>query len=226
MLVLDLFRGVPRRDVTRRDGSVTQEKAKYKDAFEELRSLKREIEHLHMLLEQSRTRLQRDFEQWMGLMARQGAQQQQQQSPQAAAAAGASVASSTDFSRAAGGGAGAMNRSTSFGSQPEAAAAAHAATAWGGAGAARGGSAGSRPASASQQQRCAEESTAGQARRAAFKSGPEKGPWCVHSPHLPACAGRRWRARSRSPPPSKPGGPRTQAPGARATAPPSGERAP
>eukprot|EP00798_Chlamydomonas_sp_ICE-L_P003531 gene3531-13598_t len=33
----------------------------------------REIEHLHMMLEQSRVRLQRDFEQWLGLMSRQGA---------------------------------------------------------------------------------------------------------------------------------------------------------
>ncbi|EFJ44923.1 hypothetical protein VOLCADRAFT_33021, partial [Volvox carteri f. nagariensis] len=41
-----------------------QEKARYKDAFGQLRELKKEIEHLHMLLEQSRTRLQRDFEQW------------------------------------------------------------------------------------------------------------------------------------------------------------------
>ena len=31
-----------------------------------------------MLLEQSRLRLQRDFEQWMGLMSRQQQQQQQQ----------------------------------------------------------------------------------------------------------------------------------------------------
>ncbi len=55
-----------------------QEKARYKDSFNQLRELKKEIEHLHMLLEQSRTRLQRDFEQWMGLMLRQQQQQQQQ----------------------------------------------------------------------------------------------------------------------------------------------------
>ncbi|PNW88606.1 hypothetical protein CHLRE_01g036800v5 [Chlamydomonas reinhardtii] len=55
-----------------------QEKARYRDAFNQLRELKKEIEHLHLLLEQSRTRLQRDFEQWMGLMLRQQQQQQQQ----------------------------------------------------------------------------------------------------------------------------------------------------
>ncbi|KAG2448578.1 hypothetical protein HYH02_006469 [Chlamydomonas schloesseri] len=55
-----------------------QEKARYRDAFNQLRDLKKEIEHLHLLLEQSRTRLQRDFEQWMGLMLRQQQQQQQQ----------------------------------------------------------------------------------------------------------------------------------------------------
>ncbi|KAG2496239.1 hypothetical protein HYH03_005837 [Edaphochlamys debaryana] len=58
--------------------AMEQEKTRYKDAFGQLRELKKEIEHLHMLLEQSRTRLQRDFEQWMGLMLRQQQQQQQQ----------------------------------------------------------------------------------------------------------------------------------------------------
>ncbi|GLC59507.1 hypothetical protein PLESTB_001494800 [Pleodorina starrii] len=62
--------------------AMDQEKTRYKDAFGQLRELKREIEHLHMLLEQSRTRLQRDFEQWMGLMVRQQQQQQQQQQHQ------------------------------------------------------------------------------------------------------------------------------------------------
>lgn len=47
-----------------------QEKARYKVAFEELRGLKGEIEHLHMLLEQSRVRLQRDFDGWLVLMGR------------------------------------------------------------------------------------------------------------------------------------------------------------
>uniref|UniRef100_A0A7R9YQE6 Kinesin-like protein n=1 Tax=Chlamydomonas euryale TaxID=1486919 RepID=A0A7R9YQE6_9CHLO len=50
---------------------IEEEKRRYKDAFGQLRDLKKEIEHLHMLLEQSRARLQRDFEQWMGMMARQ-----------------------------------------------------------------------------------------------------------------------------------------------------------
>ncbi|KAG2448579.1 hypothetical protein HYH02_006470 [Chlamydomonas schloesseri] len=54
-----------------------QEKARYRDAFNQLRDLKKEVEHLHLLLEQSQTHLQRDFEQWMGLMLRQQQQQQQ-----------------------------------------------------------------------------------------------------------------------------------------------------
>jgi len=48
-----------------------QEKGAYKEAFARLRELKQEIEHLQMLLEQSRTKLQRDFEHWMTLMLRQ-----------------------------------------------------------------------------------------------------------------------------------------------------------
>ena len=48
-----------------------QEKACYKEAFEGLRELKHEIEHLQLLLEQSRMKLQRDFEQWLQLMLRQ-----------------------------------------------------------------------------------------------------------------------------------------------------------
>ena len=48
-----------------------QEKVAYKEAFARLRELKQEIEHLQMLLEQSRTKLQKDFEQWMTLMLRQ-----------------------------------------------------------------------------------------------------------------------------------------------------------
>lgn len=50
-----------------------QEKESYKASFDQLRNAKREIEHLHMLLEQSRVRLARDFEQWMGFMGRQAA---------------------------------------------------------------------------------------------------------------------------------------------------------
>ncbi|PNG99849.1 Kinesin-like protein KIF6, partial [Tetrabaena socialis] len=66
---------------TRCKAAMEQEKSRYKDAFGQLRELKKEIEHLHMLLEQSRTRLQRDFEQWMGLMLRQQQQQQAGQAP-------------------------------------------------------------------------------------------------------------------------------------------------
>lgn len=45
-----------------------------------MRGLKGEIEHLQMLLEQSRQKLQNDFQQWMALIARQ--QQQQDASVQ------------------------------------------------------------------------------------------------------------------------------------------------
>ncbi|GFH05644.1 kinesin-like protein [Haematococcus lacustris] len=54
---------------------IEKEKLAYKDGFEKLRTLKQEIEHLTLLLKQSRTRLLKDFEQYMALMARQGAQQ-------------------------------------------------------------------------------------------------------------------------------------------------------
>ncbi|GIM04993.1 hypothetical protein Vretimale_9468, partial [Volvox reticuliferus] len=77
-----------------------QEKARYKDAFGQLRELKKEIEHLHMLLEQSRTRLQRDFEQWLGLMLRQQQQQEQQGAPpETMAAAGMLVPNASPHSR-------------------------------------------------------------------------------------------------------------------------------
>ena len=38
--------------------------AAYKENFSRLRDLKKEIEHLQMLLEQSRQKLQADFEKW------------------------------------------------------------------------------------------------------------------------------------------------------------------
>ncbi|KAG1675136.1 hypothetical protein FOA52_003359 [Chlamydomonas sp. UWO 241] len=60
---------------------IDQEKGRYKGAFQQLRDLKAEIEHLHMLLEQSRARLQRDFEQWMEMMGRQREQQGGPSSP-------------------------------------------------------------------------------------------------------------------------------------------------
>ncbi|GLI60663.1 hypothetical protein VaNZ11_002864, partial [Volvox africanus] len=77
-----------------------QEKTRYKDVFGQLRELKKEIEHLHMLLELSRTRLQRDFEQWMGLMLRQQQQQQEQQGApsEAMTAAGMPVPSTSPHS--------------------------------------------------------------------------------------------------------------------------------
>ena len=64
-----------------------QQKAAYKEAFAGLRELKQEIEHLQMLLEQSRTKLHRDFEHWMALMLR-------QQQPASAVTAGALTADS------------------------------------------------------------------------------------------------------------------------------------
>ncbi|CAD7696223.1 unnamed protein product [Ostreobium quekettii] len=51
--------------------ALEKEKSKYKEAFYALRELKKEIEHLQMLLEQSRVRLQKDFELWLRLTARQ-----------------------------------------------------------------------------------------------------------------------------------------------------------
>lgn len=79
----------PDPEEERAKAAIEQEKTSYKGAFDQLRSLKQEIEHLQLLLEQSRQRLQRDFQQWMALMAQ---QQQQQQgavphSPQGVSAA-------------------------------------------------------------------------------------------------------------------------------------------
>ncbi len=71
---------------------VLQEKAAYKEAFARLRELKQEIEHLQMLLEQSRTKLQRDFEHWMSLMLR------QQQAASAVTAAGLTQATTASVS--------------------------------------------------------------------------------------------------------------------------------
>lgn len=55
-----------------------QEKLCYKAAFSQLRDLKGEIEHLQTLLEHSRQKLQKDFQQWLALIAR----QQQHQQPE------------------------------------------------------------------------------------------------------------------------------------------------
>lgn len=71
-----------------------QEKASYKAAFSQLRGLKGEIEHLQLLLEQSRKKLQQDFKQWLGMVARQQAQQQAQLPD-----AGGAAASSSNSSR-------------------------------------------------------------------------------------------------------------------------------
>lgn len=71
-----------------------QEKTAYKDAFAGLRELKQEIEHLQMLLEQSRTKLHRDFEHWLALMLR-------QQLPASAVTAGALTSATNTVSSAA-----------------------------------------------------------------------------------------------------------------------------
>ena len=62
---------------------IEREKTAYKASFERLRELKKEIEHVQLLLEQSRKRLQSDFEQWLQLMLR----QQQKPAPTAASPA-------------------------------------------------------------------------------------------------------------------------------------------
>jgi kinesin family protein 6/9 len=53
--------------------SIESEKEAYKAAFNRLKELKVEIEHLQLLLEQSRKRLQKDFDGWFLLLERQGA---------------------------------------------------------------------------------------------------------------------------------------------------------
>jgi kinesin family protein 6/9 len=53
--------------------SIESEKEAYKSAFNRLKELKVEIEHLQLLLEQSRKRLQKDFDGWFLLLERQGA---------------------------------------------------------------------------------------------------------------------------------------------------------
>ncbi|KAJ7515220.1 hypothetical protein O6H91_22G006000 [Diphasiastrum complanatum] len=50
--------------------SVEDKKRVYKEGFNKLRDLKREIEHLHMLLEQSSNQMQADFDQWLCIMSR------------------------------------------------------------------------------------------------------------------------------------------------------------
>lgn len=44
--------------------AIEEEKAKYKDSFTRLRSLKTEIEHLQHLLEKAKVKMQKDFEIW------------------------------------------------------------------------------------------------------------------------------------------------------------------
>lgn len=72
-----------------------QEKASYKAAFTQLRGLKGEIEHLQLLLEQSRKKLQQDFQQWLGMVARQQQQAQLQPDTQTGGADASSTSSSS-----------------------------------------------------------------------------------------------------------------------------------
>ena len=50
---------------------IEREKARYKEGFGKLRGLKREIEHIQKILENSRNKLQSDFEHWLSVMVRQ-----------------------------------------------------------------------------------------------------------------------------------------------------------
>eukprot|EP00958_Prasinococcus_capsulatus_P000459 scaffold40_cov413-Prasinococcus_capsulatus_cf.AAC.2 len=50
--------------------SVMAVQGEYKMGFARLRELKKEIDHLHMLLEQSKQRVQSDFESWLQMMLR------------------------------------------------------------------------------------------------------------------------------------------------------------
>ncbi|KAI5054771.1 hypothetical protein GOP47_0029916 [Adiantum capillus-veneris] len=49
---------------------IEMEKKLYKEGFNKLRDLKREIEHLHHLLEQNHLKLQEDFEKWITVMGK------------------------------------------------------------------------------------------------------------------------------------------------------------
>ena len=70
---------------------IGREKSAYRSSFERLKELKREIEHIQRLLEQSRRRVQADFEQWYAMQ-----QQQQQQQQQRGGGGGAGGGASSD----------------------------------------------------------------------------------------------------------------------------------
>jgi len=53
-------------------GTIESEKELYKHNFNRLKELKTEIEHLQLMLEQSRKRLQKDFDGWFLMLERQG----------------------------------------------------------------------------------------------------------------------------------------------------------
>lgn len=77
--------------------AVEQETASYKAAVSKLRGLKGEIEHLQLLLEQGKRRLQQDFQQWLSMVASQQQQQQhvQEQEPSAQGVGGGGSRPST-----------------------------------------------------------------------------------------------------------------------------------
>ena len=59
----------PQEDLIK--SNIEREKTKYKEGFGKLRGLKREIEHIQKILENSRNKLQSDFEHWLSVMVRQ-----------------------------------------------------------------------------------------------------------------------------------------------------------
>mmetsp|Transcript_2784 Transcript_2784/g.9791 ORF Transcript_2784/g.9791 Transcript_2784/m.9791 type:complete len:822 (+) Transcript_2784:575-3040(+) len=62
---------------------IESEKSSYRESFDRLRALKKEIEHLQLLLEQSRKRLTADFEEWLKASLRQQANAHRQPEPAA-----------------------------------------------------------------------------------------------------------------------------------------------
>ncbi|QDZ21232.1 kinesin [Chloropicon primus] len=61
--------GDPQEDLLK--SKIDREKFKYKEGFGKLKGLKREIEHIQKILENSRNKLQSDFEHWLSVMVRQ-----------------------------------------------------------------------------------------------------------------------------------------------------------
>ena len=53
--------------------AIEEEKTTYRECFDALKEIKKEIEHIQMLLERSRKQLQSDFDQWIDVMTRRNA---------------------------------------------------------------------------------------------------------------------------------------------------------